>query len=310
VSVVRARHFHNQPADSPLDRWLGALWREVRALTDGRLDVRVCPEHDGIPGGDPEALTMLLAGEVEFGTFMGGLLGRVAPTCEVTGLPFVFDTEGDVHRALAGPLAAYLGQELAARGLRLIPGACFENGFRHISTATRPIRTGDDLVDLRIRTPAGRMFVDFFETLGARPVPVNLNRLYAALRDGTVEAQENPLVMVEVHRLWEVQTFLSLTGHMWSGFHLVANVERWEALPGEARRVVEAVARRVAAAQRRETVRANAALATGLAARGLVVNTADTTGMRRRLGGFYARWRRELGARAWALLEAVVGPVG
>ena len=49
--------------------------------------------------------------------------------------------------------------------------------------------------------------------------------MYDALADGTVDAQENPLVMVEGNRLFEVQTHLSLTAHMWSGFNLLAHLQ-------------------------------------------------------------------------------------
>jgi tripartite ATP-independent transporter DctP family solute receptor len=305
-----SRQFHNQPPGSPLDRWLTALWTAVRAATGGRLDVRVCPGNDGIAGGDPQALAMLVAGEVQFYTLMGGLLGAVAPVAEIQGVPFAFRDHAHVHAAIDGPLGDHVRDAVAARGIWMVEHACFENGFRHITTSTRPIRTADDLGGLRIRTPAGRLFADFFETLGACPVPINLDRLYGALKDGTVEAQENPLVMVEVNRLYEVQRHLSLTGHMWSGFNLLAHLETWRALPAEVRAVVDREAARHAALQRRETDAENRALVARLAGRGLVVNATDMAGFRARLGPFYARWKREFGARAWQLLEDETGPLG
>ena len=306
---MESRQFHNQPPDSPLHRWLTALWTAVRSETGGRLDVRVCPRNDGIPGGDPQALQMLLTGEVEFYTLMGGLLGAVVPVAEIQGVPFAFTSHAQVFEAMDGTLGDFLRRELAAKGIHALPRAGFENGFRQISTRMRPIRTADDLVDLRIRTPAGRLFVDFFATLGARPTPINLNRLHEALRTGVVEAQENPLVMTEVNRLYEVQTYLSLTNHMWSGFNLLANLEKWRALPADVRQVVELNAAKYASLQRRETDAMNHALVAGLAGRGMIVNEADTASFRRRLGGFYARWKRELGTTAWSLLEAHAGPL-
>ena len=306
---MRCRQFHNQPPDSPLQRWLTALWDVVRAETGGRLDVRVCPQNDGIPGGDPEALRMLVAGEIEFYTLMGGLLGAIAPVAEITGMPFAFRSHAHVFEALDGALGDFLRGELEAAGIHALPRACFENGFRQITTRARSIRTADDLAGLRIRTPAGRLFTDFFETLGARPTAINLNRLHAALAAGDVEAQENPLVMVEVNRLYEVQTHLSLTSHMWSGFNLLANLERWRALPADVRDVVELNAAKYAALQRRETDAMNRSLFAGLAARGMIVNEADAASFRRRLGGFYARWKREFGPAAWSLLEAHTGPL-
>lgn len=303
------RQFHNQPAGGPLDRWLTALWGEVRNATAGRLDVRVCPQNDGIPGGDPQALEMLRAGAVEFYTLMGGLLGAVVPVAEITGLPYVFASPARAFAAMDGALGDHLRGGLLAEGIYAIPRACFDNGFRHITTRSRPIRAADDLVGLRIRTPAGRLFVDFFEFLGARPVPINLNRLHAALQAGTVEAQENPLAMVEVNRLHEVQTYLSFTDHMWSGFNLLANADRWRALPEDARAVVERLAPRYAARQREENGAFNLALRTRLPARGMIANDADRESIRARLGPFYARWRREFGATAWGLLEGHVGPL-
>ncbi len=310
MTAITARQFHNQPPGSPLDRWLREMWAAVAAETGGRLEVRVCPGNDGLPGGDPQALEMLRAGEVEFFTVMAGLLGRAAPVAEITGLPYLFASPAQAHRALDGALGDLVRRELAAKGIHAVPGACFENGFRQISTRTRPIRTVEDLAGLRLRTPAGRLFVDFFEFLGARPTPINLNRLYDALKGGLVEAQENPLVMVEVNRLWEVQRYLSITDHMWSGFNLVASLARWRTLPGGVRAAVERVAPRFAAAQRRETDAENTALRRRLAERGMAVNEADTAGFRARLGPFYARWRKEFGARAWSLLEAEVGLLG
>jgi tripartite ATP-independent transporter DctP family solute receptor len=301
------RQFHNQPPDSPLDGWLRRLWADVAARTDGRLVVDVRAQHDGLAGGDPAALQMLVAGEVEFLAMMGGLLGAVCPVAEIQGVPFAFRDHAHVFRAMDGALGDHLREQLAAAGIHLLPRACLENGFRHISTSGRPVRTADDLAGLRIRTPAGQLFVEFFTALGATPVAINMNRLRQALGDGTVEAQENPLVMVEANRLYEVQTHLSLTGHMWSGFNLLANLRTWRALPEDVREAVERAAAHWAALQRRQTEADNAALVGTLAGRGMIVNRADTAGFRAPLGPFYARWKRAFGARAWSLLEAETG---
>jgi tripartite ATP-independent transporter DctP family solute receptor len=308
--IPALRQFHNQPPGSPLDRWLRALWAAVAAETAGRLAVSVHAQNAGVPGGDPEALQMLLRGDVHFYTLMGGLLGAVAPVAEIQNVPFAFRGHAQVFAAMDGPLGDFVRTEAATRGIHMVPRACFENGFRHITSRGRPIRDVADLEGLRIRTPHGRLFVDFFETLGARPVAVNLNRLYDALADGSVDAQENPLVMVEVNRLFEVQTHLSLTAHMWSGFNLLGHLETWRALPEDVRETIERIAPHYAGLQRRETEADNAALVATLAGRGMRVTIADTTAMRAGLGAFYARWKRELGPRAWDLLEAATGPLG
>jgi TRAP-type C4-dicarboxylate transport system substrate-binding protein len=97
---------------------------------------------------------------------------------------------------------------------------------------------------------------------------------------------------------------------MWSGFNLLANLEAWNALPSDAHAVIERTAAEYAIQQRRDTDALNTALTLGLARRGMVFNETDTASFRRRLGPFYAGWKKRLGTKAWRLLEAHAGPLG
>lgn len=307
---LRYTQYHNQPAASPLHRALSEMWEAVRRATSGRVHVQVCPQNNSIAGGDPAALRMLIAGEIQFFTLMGGLLGAVVPVAEIQGVPFAFRSQAQVFAAMDGALGEYLGAETAAQGIYMLPRATLENGFRQISLSARPIHSADDLVGLSIRTPAGKLFLDLFESLGAKPQAINLNQLYEALRTGAVEAQENPLVVTEFNRLWEVQRYVSVTNHMWSGFNQLANLKAWNAIPAHLRGVIESIAAEHARQQRRDTDALNAALAERLRGRGMLFNDADTVSFRRRLGEFYARWKKIFGPRAWTLLEAHSGPLG
>ena len=307
---MRCKQYHNQPADSPLHRWLAEMWAAVRAETAGCFEVTTFAENAKIPGGDPEALEMLIAGELEFFTLMGGLLGTVVPVAEIQCVPFAFKSQAHVFSAMDGELGDYLRAELAAGGVYALPRATFENGFRQITTSTKPIRDADDLVGLKIRTPAGTLFIDLFESLGAEPRAINLNQLYRALKTGVVGAQENPLVVVEFNRLYEVQRYVNVTNHMWSGFNLLANLKAWKAIPRDIQEAIERTAAQHAVRQRRETDALNVELAAGLATRGMIFKEADTASFRRLLGPFYARWKKRFGTRAWSLLEAHAGPLG
>ena len=103
---------------------------------------------------------------------------------------------------------------------------------------------------------------------------------------------------------------MSLTGHAWSGFNLLANLERWRALPDDIRGVIEHNAGRVAVLQRADNDRLNNTQREDLAQRGMIFNETDVTGFRERLKPFYARWRERVGAKTWAILEAHVGALG
>jgi tripartite ATP-independent transporter DctP family solute receptor len=309
VARWTGRQFHNQPEASHTHGFLVDLWDEVREASGGALDIAVHAQNGGIAGSDPAALGMLLSGELEFMTLMGGILARAVPAMELQGLPFVYASHDQVHAAMRGPLGGYLRAEMAAKGIVAFRDGTLENGFRHIASIDRPVQRAADLAGYRMRIPDGRVFEEAFRTLGAIPVIVNITGLYEALRSRAVDGQENPLAVIEVNRLYEVSHYVSLTGHMWSGFNLIGNLAFWRRLPAQLQALVERAVSRHIERQRRHTDRFNRELETRLAAeRGMRFNTADGDSFRAVLSGdFYRRWRSELGERAWRLLEQAVG---
>jgi tripartite ATP-independent transporter DctP family solute receptor len=307
----KARQFHNQPAQSHQHQFLSDMWLQVYKETGGRLNVSVYPQNNNIPGSDPAALEMLRKGELEFFTLMGGILGRAVPIAEIQGMPFAFTTHAQVHRANDGALGEYIGRECESKGIYRFQYGLLENGFRQISMIERPIRTADDLRDVKMRVPDGKMFRDLFSSLDAKPVTVNIRELYEALKTRRVDAQENPLVVIEVNKLYEVTRYVSITNHMWSGFNLLGNLEFWNRLPEDVRQVVLRNVKKYVAMQRAYTDELNSELQITLTARGLIFNTADIDTFRKKLGGgFYQRWKSELGPTAWSLLEDQVGKLG
>lgn len=304
------RQFHNQTADSTLHRRLTEMWAAVAQETSGRVRVRVYPQNGDLPGADPQARDMLISGELEFYTLMGGVLGEVVPIADIQGMPFAFRDHAQVYRALDGDLGDLFRAEAAAKGIHVVPRACFENGFRHITMSSRPIRTVDDLRGAKIRIPASQVFADIFKSLGAEPVAINSNRIYAAAKSGEIDGQENPLAVIDGFKLYEVQHYCSLTSHMWSGFNLLANMAVWRRLPEESRASIERNGAKYAKLQRADNIALTARLQDDLARRGMIFNTADVSGFRPLLADFYRRWKDRFGARAWATLESHVGKLG
>jgi hypothetical protein len=307
-----ARQYVNQPTSNPLFKALEATWSAVRDETKGRLNVTVYPQNNGVAGSDPAVLKLLQAGDVEFFALMGGLLSAAVPVMDVQGLPFAFHNPGQVYRADDGPLGRYLDKECQAKGIHRLKHGLFENGFRQMNMRDKAIRTVDDVAGLKIRVPDGEMFRDFFKTMGAEPVSLNINQLYAALKEGRVDGQENPLVVAETNKLYEVTKFVSTTNHMWSGFNMIANQTFWNSLPRDIRRIVEKHVAINVDRQRKETDDLNVRLATTLVTeRGMTINTADAGTFRAKLkGDFYPRWKKQIGTKAWTLLESEIGKRG
>ena len=306
-----ADQVHSQPPDSHLQKFLESLWDTVADETDGRLQVAVHASSMNIEGAGPNVLKKVQSGEIALHVLMGPALAHAVPAMEVQGLPFAFESSEQVTRIMDGALGEYLAKELASKGLYAFPHGLMENGFRQIVSVDRPIRSADDLAGYRMRVPAGRIFTEVFEALGATPVTVSVDHLYSALRDGEVDGQENPLIVTEENRLYEICKYVSITNHIWSGFNVYGNLAFWNALPRDVQDIVNRNVRRSVTAQRNNVRKVNAALERGLSDRGMIFNTTDIATFRRRLNaGFYARCKSEIGQTAWSLLELEVGRLG
>jgi tripartite ATP-independent transporter DctP family solute receptor len=296
----------NQPAGSPTARRAVEMAEAINRETGGEFRLEVFPESR--LGPDPKMFADLRAGALEF--FMAGAtLGEVAPTSALPLLPFAFTQSKAVFAALDGALGDRIRRELAQNGLHAFRH-CWQNGFHHLTTSVRPIRIADDLAGLKFRSPGGAIAADFFRSLGAEAGMVPFSGMYEALKARQFDGQSDPLGVVLSLKLYEVQTYLTLTAHWWSGFTLLANAAAWGALPRAIQEIVERNAEKFALLQREDVEKVNASGAEELARRGMQVNTADTASFRARLGDFYASWRAKAGPEMWRLLESYAGEIG
>ena len=137
--------YHGQAASSTLHGNLVRMWAAISADTGGRVTASVHAENGKVAGGDPTALRMLMEGEIQFYTLMGGILGTVVPVAEVQQVPFAFASAAQAHKAIDGPLGRMLAEEMAAKGMHLFPQGGFDNGMRQVASVTRAVATPDDL---------------------------------------------------------------------------------------------------------------------------------------------------------------------
>jgi TRAP-type C4-dicarboxylate transport system substrate-binding protein len=126
------------------------------------------------------------------------------PVAEAQQLPFAFKSATEEHKAIDGPLGRYIGEEMAAKGMHLFPVAGFDNGMGEVASIPRPVVTPADFEGMKIRVPPGQMMIDTFSAFGAKSVTTSANKIYDALKTGQVDAQENPLAILEGFKLYEL----------------------------------------------------------------------------------------------------------
>ena len=302
AAEITLRHSHNLPLESPLHKRAVELWAAVKAQTGGRVDVQI--DH-----GDA-GLEKLVNGDLAFMTLAGNGLAALVPAADVQATPYGFRNPAQVYRALDGSLGNYLREEIRSKGIHALPAGCFENGMHQITSNRKPIRTAADFQGLKIRIPGSPLYQDFFRSLGAEVVTMNLTRIHDGLKSGMADAQDDPWDVVELFKLYEFQKYASVTEHSWSGYNMLASLKMWQGLPADVQRVIETNTKTFVALQRADTDRLNDELRNDLQKRGMVFNEVDKASFRPALAAFYPKWKAHIGQKAWDLLESHVGKLG
>jgi tripartite ATP-independent transporter DctP family solute receptor len=198
-------------------------------------------------GEEQSSLRSCMRGTIEIACVSSGILGTVLPLIGLLDLPFLFRDAATARAMLDGEIGIELTNQLATKGINII--AWGENGVRQM-TANKPIRQPADMVGLKLRVPNIEAEILGFRGLGAEPRPLAFTLLYEALRTGEFDAQENPVANIEAGRLYEVQKYLSRTGHIYSAAVFLASADLLSDLTDEQRAALRRCARVGALASR------------------------------------------------------------
>lgn len=245
-----ALHFAGyQPARSVHTRALHALRDSLARRSDGALAITVTDSIVAAGRKAADLLTMVASGELDGCYFASSYLAARVPALGVFDQPFHAGSREEVFAGLDGDAGAALAERVAVATEYRVLG-WWDNGIRHISNGVRPIRTPADCVGLRLRTLDNVQHKAAFRRLGFEPMFVDVADLPRAVADGTVDAQENPLTNLVNFNLQTHHKHVSLTGHLLGIALLLINRARYDSLPDELRRMLDAAAGESATIQR------------------------------------------------------------
>ncbi len=277
----------------------------IKKQTGGLVDLQVYPNSQ--LGSEPDMFSQTRSGALDLMS-TSGANQTVVSIGSINTVAFAFENYDQIWGAMDGALGDHVRGEFGKVGLFVLP-KMLDNGYRNITASAKPIITPDDLKGFKIRVPGNPLWVTLFKTLGAAPTPINFGELYAALQTHVVDGQENPLTLIQSAKLYEVQKYISLSGHIWDGHYIFANQIRWNGLPQDVRNTITSALSDAAMKERQDIQRLNDEAAKDMEAKGIVFNKVDTRPFRDalRAGGFYTDWKSKFGNDAWALLEKSVG---
>lgn len=209
----------------------------VKERTKGEVIIQVYPSSQ--LGNQRDLVEGLTFGTVDMTLTGTAVLGNFIPEVAVFDLPFVFRDIPHAYKALDT-----VGMDLCKKGegRGMITLAIWENGVRHMTNNKRPIKTPEDMKGLKMRVMEQPVYIEMMKALGASPTPMAMSELYTALQKGVIDGQENPLAHIATKRFYEVQKYISLTGHTYASEPLLISTVSWKKLTPEQQQIVRQAA--------------------------------------------------------------------
>lgn len=267
------KYGNNLPLAHPMNQRAAEMAAAINAESKGRIDFQVYPNNQ--LGNDTDMLSQVRSGALDFFTLSPLILGTLVPAAQISGVGFAFKDYGQVWAAMDGDLGAHVRKQIAAGSTLFAFEKIWDNGYRQITTSTKPIATPDDLKGLKIRIPPSPFWVSMFKAFESSPLTINFAEVYSALQTKVADAQENPLAIIATAKLNEVQKFCSITNHMWDGFWFLANKQSFARLPADLQEIVTRNVNKAAQLERDDVKKLNDGLMGDLKAKGMAFNATD-----------------------------------
>ena len=208
------------PPDHPMVVRFTEAAQKIKDDTGGQFEIAIYPSS--ALGQDTAMVSQVISGALQMYSLSGDLIGSRVPAAGITSVGFAFPDYNKVWSAMDGDLGEYIRTLADKVGLYAVP-KMFDHGFRDITTKNKPINSVDDLQGMKLRLPVAPTAISLFQHLGASPTPINFGEVYSALQTGVVDGQENPLILIDVAKFYEVQKYVSMTNHTWAGYNVAFN---------------------------------------------------------------------------------------
>jgi TRAP-type transport system periplasmic protein len=200
---------------------------QIEEESDGDISVEISP--GGSYGSEDEIGEVVSEGGVEAHAAGSFPYYQFAPEYWFFGCPFVLSDYDQLLSVLESDEMQEAHDTLIENGDQRPIGQQIYRGARHFTSNT-PVQTPDDVSGLDLRLPELEPWVQTWEGVGASPTPVALDELYSALEQGVVDASEGGAEQISSFNLFEVQSHLSLTGHLIANGNIYINEQFYQGL--------------------------------------------------------------------------------
>lgn len=236
----------NSPEGHPAVAGMRKFASAVEAKSGGKMKVQLF--LNGALGSDQATLSALKGGTVEMAVMNSGILASEVKALEAFDFPFLFANEKEADAIVDGPIGQKMHAALADRGI--IGLSYWELGFRNITTGKKAITKVEDIAGLKLRVIPNAINVDWVKALGANPTPLPFPEVYAALEQGAIDGQENPIAVIAANKFWEVQKNVALTNHQYNPQSVIFSKKVWDSMSAAEKKIIDDAADEAVKAQR------------------------------------------------------------
>jgi tripartite ATP-independent transporter DctP family solute receptor len=237
------------PATTCFSLALKMIGDRLRAQFGDEVDVKYVWNIMDLGYRAEDILWLVEHGLLTLGYQSSSYLTDRVPELGIVDLPFLFESNGEARGAMDGPLGEILARRIEERVNYRILG-WFENGFRHVSNRLRPIHAPADLAGMRIRVLPSKVQAKTFELLGAVPLRWDLTEAIAAIKAGTIDAQENPFANTVTYGVHNFHRYHTLTNHFYISRPIFLNRTAFDGWPESLQRAMREAVKAAVAFQR------------------------------------------------------------
>ncbi|MFN8164496.1 MAG: TRAP transporter substrate-binding protein [Solirubrobacterales bacterium] len=156
----------------------------IKKKTDGKVNVEIFWE--GALGAERTAIEGVGNKSVEMGVASSSNFSSIVKAWTALDLPFMLvgGYEG-LTKLLPSPAMKDLEEASEKAGFKIV-GYCFD-GFRHLFTTKKEVKTPADLKGVKLRTTPSPIEAAYVSAFGGNPTVVDWGETYLALKQGTVD---------------------------------------------------------------------------------------------------------------------------
>ena len=198
--------------DSHYGMGLQELARLIKLYSNETVTLEIFP--NSTLGNERDLIEGVSMGTIPMALSSTGPIPNFFPEFAVLDLPYLFPTAEIAYKALDGEVGTELLGLLDSKGI--IGLGFWENGFRHVTNSKKEIKKPADLKGMKIRTMENEIHMNAYRQYGATPTPMAFGELFIAMQQGAVDGQENPAILINTSKFFEVQKYMSLTGNFYS----------------------------------------------------------------------------------------------